>query len=372
MSILFAHSHKFRRVNGEYYSPGGLTERDIKRYVDIFGDVTIVGRVVDDDETHESYQRVSGPRVKVFDNRELERFVSEADYVVARVPSINGFRAARLAKKYGKPCLLEVVVCVWDAYWNHSLHGKFFAAPGYLYMRNLVRNATHVVYVSRKFLQKRYPTRGKQIGVSDVSIPVIDENALTKRLEKIECEEGVLALGTAGRLTSSKGQEYAIRALAALRGRLKRRVVLELVGSGDPAELRALAARLGVANDVRFLGALPHDEMFAWYDAIDVCLQPSGAEGLSRVIVEAMSRATPCVVSNAGGNPELVDEQFVFSMRNKRTLPARIADAVVKIADKRVMREQAEKNFTTAKKCFDPEKLERERHEFYSAFRDSF
>ena len=43
-------------------------------------------------------------------------------------------------------------------------------------------------------------------------------------------------------------------------------------------------------------------------DNIDIYLQPSYTEGLPRALVEAMSRALPCIGSNVGGIPELLRE----------------------------------------------------------------
>lgn len=372
MSAIFVHSHKFRRVNGEYYSPGGLSERDIKRYVDIFGDLTIVGRVVDDTEVRENYCKVSGPRVRVYTSKDLKRLVSEADYLIARIPSPYGFRAVRYARKLGKPYVLENVVCVWDAYWNHSFKGKLLALPMYLYMKSVVAHASHVLYVSKYFLQERYPTKGKSVGVTDTAISDVDPSVLTKRLEKIERAEGPLILGQLARLSVAKGQEYAIRALPLIQKELDRRVILQFAGNGDQTALRALAKELGVEDDVQFMGSLAHKEVFPWLDSIDIVVHPTYAEGLCRALVEAESRALPCVVSGVGGNVELIDKDFVFSMRNKKTLPKRIAAAVVKIAQKDTLRAQAEKNFNLIVNDFDPEKLEATRRAFYTEFRDDF
>lgn len=373
MNVLFAHSHKFRRIGGEYYSPSGMSKDDLERYVETFGSMTFIGRVADEQEVPESYLQVSGPRSRVFDAKNLDRLVRDADGVIARIPSVNGFRAAALAKKYGKPCLLEVVVCVWDAYVNHSLHGKLLAAPAFWHMKRLVKNAERVLYVSREFLQRRYPTNGLSVGVSDVAIDLPDEAAIAKRLEKIDrSAEGTLKLGVLGMLCRRKGQDLAIRALPKIETRLGRRVELELVGPGDQAPLRKIARETGVEDRVRFCGPIPHERVFEWFDSVDLYLQPSFVEGLCRALVEALSRGLPCVASSVGGNVELVDKEQTFSMRNKRTIVDRLTDAVCAAAGKETMKRLAIKNFELVKRDFDPVRAERTRSVFYNGFRDSF
>src|SRR4029079_13213441 len=73
------------------------------------------------------------------------------------------------------------------------------------------------------------------------------------------------------------------------------------------AELEARAARLGIAERVRFAGALPAGERVgAGVDAADLFVLPSHQEGLPRAMIEAMARALPCVGSTVGGIPELL------------------------------------------------------------------
>ncbi len=82
---------------------------------------------------------------------------------------------------------------------------------------------------------------------------------------------------------------------------------LILIGPGEGREtLCALAARLGIAERVQFVGAVadPADHL----RAADVFALPSVAEGMSNSLLEAMATALPCVVSAIGGNTDLITE----------------------------------------------------------------
>jgi len=114
-------------------------------------------------------------------------------------------------------------------------------------------------------------------------------------------ERMVLAVG---RIEPLKGFDILIRAIAQLSDR--RGVVLSIIGGDERAErevaaLRAVAAEVGVAEAVRFLGPRPHEALPAYYNAADVVAVPSFYESFGLVAVEAMASGTPVVASRVGG-----------------------------------------------------------------------
>jgi glycosyltransferase involved in cell wall biosynthesis len=113
-----------------------------------------------------------------------------------------------------------------------------------------------------------------------------------------------VVLGTLGRLTEQKGQRTLLRALASLVREIPQ-LVLFLAGTGPlQAALEAEAARLGLADHVRFLGV--RRDRATLYAAMDVFVLPSRWEGLSLALVEAMGTGRAVVATNVGGNPEVV------------------------------------------------------------------
>jgi len=96
-----------------------------------------------------------------------------------------------------------------------------------------------------------------------------------------------------------------IRALALLeRGRFE----LEIVGGGpDERVLRDLAAQLGVAQEVRFLGALDRSQVARRYREADLFTLPSSAEAFGNVFAEALASGLPIVSTPIGGIPDLVE-----------------------------------------------------------------
>lgn len=110
------------------------------------------------------------------------------------------------------------------------------------------------------------------------------------------------AILTVGALIPRKGQALVIEALAALPG-----IHYWLAGAGEAErDYRALAARLGVADRVHFLGPVANADLPQLYRAADAVVMPSASEGLANAWVEALACGTPIVISDAGGAAELV------------------------------------------------------------------
>lgn len=125
-----------------------------------------------------------------------------------------------------------------------------------------------------------------------------------------------------GALIAIKGQALAIEALAAIP-----EARLALAGSGaDEAELRALVARLGLAEQVLFLGQVSHETLPLWLSAADAVALPSEREGLANAWIEALACGSPLVIPDIGGAREVVTAASAGRI-TERT-PAAIAEAL--------------------------------------------
>lgn len=352
MNLLFIHDHKFRLIDGEFYSTGGLSNDVLTRYTNSFGKVTVVARVICTHEKNDSLSRIVNPNVKIVGAKDLNKFqieelIKNSNGVIIRVPSILGTKLIRSVKKYKKPYLVEVVGCAWDSFWNHSFRGKLVAPIMWMGTKLVVRNAPYALYVTNQFLQKRYPSNGKILGCSDVSLPFISDEILLDRIIKISninCNKSIV-IGTVATLNVRyKGQQYIIRAIAKLRSK-GYNFEYQLVGGGDNSYLQSVAKKYGVEKNIKFIGLLPHEKIFDWIDSIDIYAQPSKTEGMPRALIEAMSRGCPTIGSRVGGIPELIEDKFTFAIGDVK----RICTLLIKM-DKNNMNMQAQRNFQISKK----------------------
>ncbi len=113
---------------------------------------------------------------------------------------------------------------------------------------------------------------------------------------------GAFAALFAGSGFPRKGLDTAIRALARLRDG---RAHLLVLGRGDESPYRRLAAELGVAERVAWLGARP--DIDRWYAAADAVALPTRYEPFGNVHLEALASGVPVVTSLVAGGAEVVD-----------------------------------------------------------------
>lgn len=159
-------------------------------------------------------------------------------------------------------------------------------------------------------------------------------------------------IGTLGRLVEKKGVDDLLRAVASLR-EAPWQLELSIAGDGPlQADLTALAKELGIADRVRFEGALQHSAVTGWLQSLDVfalaCKADANGDmdGIPVVLMEAMSQRVPVLSTRLSGIPELVMHertgllaepahpaslaQALRALLDDPTLRARLTDAAVR------------------------------------------
>lgn len=111
------------------------------------------------------------------------------------------------------------------------------------------------------------------------------------------CLADSFVIGNIGRFAVQKNQQFLIRLMPAIL-KTKKNAKLLLVGEGELREdLVALAARLGVEQDVLFAGT--QEDVQGYLSAMDVFAFPSLYEGFGLSLLEAQFNKVPCIVSSA-------------------------------------------------------------------------
>lgn len=114
---------------------------------------------------------------------------------------------------------------------------------------------------------------------------------------------------TAGRLAPWKGFDGLIDALADLR-LVSPHLKLLIIGDGpDKQRLENIRDKHNLGQAVIFVGRVPLDKIFKYYQAADVFVLNSQYEGLSHVLLEVLSLGKPIVASSCGGNPEVIENE---------------------------------------------------------------
>lgn len=305
------------------------------------------------------------PSIKKKIKNAIKKAVKNADKVIIRsVSDVYTNLAVHYAQKYNKPYLIEVTTFIYESLWYHSFKGKMIAGYQERKCKRAVYDSNYAVYVTEEALQNRYPCKGKTLSCSDVEVDISNERTLIQRLLKIREERECLIIGTAAFLDVGwKGQEYVIKALYKLKQRGITNIEYQLIGSGTGDSLQRLIEKLGMQEQVKIIGALPHNQVYRWLDSIDIYMQPSFQEGLCRALIEAMSRACPAIATDVGGNFELLPKKCLIRKGNEDD----IVDVLTWIIDKNELEYYAKKNYEKSRE-YEINHLNQLRDQFYTRF----
>lgn len=384
--VLFAHDHPFIRIDKVVYSESQFASSLWDRYLKEFHELKVLcrQRSLPYNLNINNLEVSSRPKVsfvfapnlsslksQLFNQKQARDIVKEnlkdIDAVIARLPSEFGLLAIKEAKRIGIPYAIEVAGCPWDGLWNYgNLKGKLYAPIMYARTRAAIKDSPFVFYVTKYFLQKRYPNKiGVSVGCSDVEISHPLPDVLTHRLDKDNKDSGPIILGLIGTLkTRFKGIQTVFEALSLIKSELPP-LQFRILASGDKEPWIEEAKRYGIQDLVFFDGTLPAGEaVMNWLDNIDIYLQPSFKEGLPRALVEAMSRGCPAIGSTCAGIPELLSSDCLIKPGDSKHLSKLISNAV---KNNEWRQSNAKLNWSTAA-AYSIEKLSITRESFWSDF----
>lgn len=213
------------------------------------------------------------------------------------------------------PC--RTVVTIHDlAFLRFNLHRpakrKYLSAM----TRFSVRRAAHVITVS-EFTRNEvidllgiHPRNVTAIpnGKDERYKPIAKETAEKFRLEKQLPPQFLLFIGT---LEPRKNLPTLLKAYAEAKSTIRMPL---LIGGGKGwmfDEIFSLSTRLGIEQDVQFLGFIPADELPLYYATATALVYPSIYEGFGLPPLEAMAAGLPVITSDAAALREVVGEAAI-------------------------------------------------------------
>ncbi len=149
-------------------------------------------------------------------------------------------------------------------------------------------------------------------------------------------EDGAWRIIQAARLIPKKGILTSLRAFAQfLKSFPSARFTIAGEGPQE-AELRELAAGLGIAGSVDFAGFLDQPSLLAAFAKSHIFIHPSESlggdvEGIPNAMLEAMACGLPAVATRHGGIPEAISDGTNGLLCPERD-PAALAQALLKLA----------------------------------------
>lgn len=354
--LVVVDGHLGRTPDGRVWSARIYDYAFFARYLSAFEQVRVAMRIHDIPDNSEYPNLCSGDRVEFMPieefkgpkeyatkylkiKRTINHYFEGCDCAIFRIPSTIGYQFWKAYKKTGKPYSVEVVVDPWD-----------FAAPGMLNtpLRPLIRKvwtddlkkaclqANGVSYVTKYALQERYPSYARLHGETEqhfesyYSSVNISSHYLTNARKYTDSKNIKIIHVTNFIGNHVKGHEELIKALKIVRDKTDKDVRVQFVGEGTMIEaFKELAKQERVGQYVEFTGKLTTNS--AVREALlnaDLFVFPSHAEGLPRVLIEAMAVGLPCISTRVNGIPELLDDHWLIEVGDVMVLAEKIVEMV--------------------------------------------
>ena len=370
--------------NGEYYAKNNERYEFYCRYLRVFESVRLVVRnkVVD----HLSISCIllpktievvgipdySGPKEYAKQyfriGQILQHAVDDCSAAILRLPSTIGQRLGHLILRKRIPYAIEVVCDAHDYYaCETNLIHKFLWKIIDLQQRHLCFFANGVSCVTQRYLQRRYYSKIKGHFTSAYSSISLYDSFISKPRTFPQGEFNLVHVANQVDYDGRKGHKEVLEAVSLLNQKGIFPTVT-FVGSDyhdGISKLSSYVNKLNLKSKISFTGYLNREQLEVFLENSDLFVFPTRAEGLPRVVIEAMAKGLPCVTSNVSGLPEIVQHELLVEYDDIQGLADRI---------ERLMTNGGYYEFISAQnietsKSFRSEVLEAKRDEFYKALR---
>lgn len=208
------------------------------------------------------------------------------------------------------------------------------------FVKKIVANSRQV----EELTKQKEKVNGKKLrviynGINSDSFKNLKKNQDLKR--QLSIPENNKVVGIVANFRPMKHHHIFIKAAKEILSK-RNDVSFILVGAGfgpdsTKEDNEKLAKSLDISEHVRFVG--PQKQIASYLSIMDIGVNCSAGEGLSNAIMEYMAAGVPCIVSSAGGNPDLITNNvdgFTFELDNYLAL----ADLTLRLLNDDATRKQ--------------------------------
>ncbi len=388
--------HKFYKNKNKIYAEKSIDYRYMERYIQVFDEICICAREVKEYSNTFMEPLILDKRISFFSlpnvnskelvfnyskiKKEILKEITKEDVAIFRAPSSISFVLYHAIKNLQIPIAVELVADA-DVF--------FVEEKGELYLSRMLKKieryvlvkhaktlcykANAVLYVTKYYLQKKYPSyslsNGESVEHFDVACSdvILYDNYYSKSISTRTKENELVICHMGAMEGNNKGQKTVIDIVKDINEKgCKCKAIL--IGNGTFMEgFKAYAREKRVEEQVVFTGQLNEfSSIKKIFSESHIFVFPSENEGLPRSILEAMANSLPCIAYDVGGISELIDCNLLVKKDNYDEL----LDKVWSIANAEVWRKDiAESNYLKSREYRDCI-LSKKRHLFYQQFRD--
>ena len=172
--------------------------------------------------------------------------------------------------------------------------------------------------------QGRSKIKFQTMGIDEEYFEIINKKQARKRLGFKGNKKVLIFLG---RINEEKGVRYLLDAMKRIEGKRKD-VELKIIGFGKIKEFQEYANKLKLKN-VEFTGAIFGDKKLLYLAAADALILPSSKEGAPVVVMEALAKNLPVVVTDVGGVRQMIEnnqEGVIIKQKSSQDIVKAVED----------------------------------------------
>lgn len=369
--------------NGKYYARTQEKFDFYQRYLRVFDQLRLVTRCVNEDKLGKTRVLLDDERIEYVPlpffsgpiqyakqyfkiTEKIKNITEGCDAAILRLPATVAQRVGKKVMQSGIPYAMELVFDAADAYENaNNLLERVLWKMIDKQMKQVCEQSDGVSCVTERYMQQHYTSKKENAFFSNYSsITLYDSFFTSPKKYPTKDVFRIAHVCTQVQYNGRKGYNEIIDALKILKAR---GVKVEVNFAGPDyhngiAQLTEYAKKHDVGDMVNFVGGVTREQLSSYLENSDLYVMPTWAEGLPRVIIEAMAKGLPCITTPVSGNPELVSEHFLVNYHDVEKLADRIEEL---IKNKELYEATSRENFERSLK-YEASVLEKRRDEFYT------
>jgi UDP-glucose:(heptosyl)LPS alpha-1,3-glucosyltransferase len=146
-----------------------------------------------------------------------------------------------------------------------------------------------------------------------------------------------------------KGLDYLMMGLSEFKERHpKEKFKLLIIGKSNNGKYVSLAEKIGIQDNILYMGAIPHDHIAKFYLASDIFSMPSRCDTFGLTVLEAMAASLPVIVSTNVGAKDIVKQGVNGFIIDNEKHKIEIVDAIELLWNNDVRMRMSKDSFNTA------------------------
>lgn len=251
---------------------------------------------------------------------ELKKFLDKENFDIVHFNSTNalfGAIGAKLSKKKPKTIFTFHGLSIIDP--NYKTYFQCFYFLVFKFLLKFIDLPVFVCKENLNFAKEKKLIKNGIVIYNGIEIPDFLEKEKSRKFfeEKIKINlKDKFLIGSVGRLDYQKNYEFLIETFPEIL-KIYQNAILVIIGEGPKRKsFKKLIEKFHLKEKIFLIGELK--DASRYLKGFDLFVLSSRYEGLPIILIETLFAQIPLLVSDVGGNKEIVGENYVFKPNDKK------------------------------------------------------